>query len=194
MEASCRSISAREESSPPRRAALLELPAELREQIWMRAVTVWTVRPEDGVATVVLENMPIRMDRFNRPQPPGITETCRSVRAESLHLYYQLNIFEFWRPLACFFDWSNSTLVGWLAGLGPEKVGWLNGVVLLYKEEDELENDIEEALRELGFAIKEGLIHNKRELSELEMCSEQLCLPRHFGKKRSFGRRRARGP
>ena len=96
-------------------------------------------------------------------------------------------MFECWRPLF-FRDWSQSTFIDWLLNLGPEKTEWLNDVVLLYKHEGELEQDLEDALAELGVELKPGVITNRQELSEYEMSYEQLGLPRHFGKKRRTDR------
>lgn len=66
-----------EKMSPPCR--LMRLPAELREQIFALAVTervvvsgelVWIGAPPRAVR--VLQQRPIRMDRLNKPAPPGM--------------------------------------------------------------------------------------------------------------------------
>lgn len=124
------------------------------------------------------------MDRFNRPLPPAITRVSREVQNETLPLYYQQNIFECWRPLFWLGNWSVSTLIDWLSSLEPREVGWLRHIVLLYKNKDELEYDVEDALLEQGFEFNDCTITNKLELSEYEQCFEELGLPRHFGKKR----------
>ncbi|EMC95543.1 hypothetical protein BAUCODRAFT_34291 [Baudoinia panamericana UAMH 10762] len=95
----------------PRGSRLLDLPPELREQIWHFAVTEWAPVPpagdrvddEDDVVRDtytslprLLQKAPIRMDRFNRPSPPPITRVCRQTRQETLHLYYSENVFECW--------------------------------------------------------------------------------------------------
>ena len=72
----------------------------------------------------------------------------------------------------------------WLASLGQEKTQWLNDVVLLYKERGELQCDTQSALSDQGFELRAGVVRYKQELSEYEMCFEQLGLPRHFGRKR----------
>lgn len=172
-----------------RRSRLLDLPAELREQIWTHAVTAWTSTDhvaEDHASgdhqVHMLRKMPVRMDRFNRSLPPGITRACRMTRHETLHLYYESNIFECWRPIYWNHDWTFSILVDFLTGLGP-RARWLNDLVLLYKHESELEHDIEAELRTLGLDLKEGIITNKKALSEFELTHEALGLPRHFGKR-----------
>ncbi|KAF7197426.1 hypothetical protein HII31_01236 [Pseudocercospora fuligena] len=183
------------------RSRLLELPAELREQIWMYAVTEWTPASDENYETAhegpnahdllqrkQLMKRPIRMDRFNRPPPPPITRVSHQLRSETLHLYYQCNIFECWRPLFWLKDWSQSTFIDWLVSIGPEKTKWLQQIVLLYKHEGELEHDVQSALAEEGFMLAEDAIKDKQELSEYEMCFEELGLPRHFGKKRRWDR------
>ncbi|EME81345.1 uncharacterized protein MYCFIDRAFT_215928 [Pseudocercospora fijiensis CIRAD86] len=175
------------------RSRLLELPAELREQIWMHAVTEWTAasHEHDETADVgpnahgrlqrkQLTKRPIRMDRLNRPPPPPITRVSHQLRSETLHLYYQCNVFECWRPLFWLKNWNQSTFVDWLVSLGPEKTKWLQHIVLLYKREGELEHDVQSALAEDGFVLGEDAIEEKQELSEYEMCFEELGLPRHF--------------
>lgn len=178
-------------------SCLLELPAELREQIWMHAVTQWTPASEievGGPSTCAvsqckaLVKRPIRMDRFNRPSPPPITRVSHQLRSETLHLYYQCNIFECWRPMSWLKDWSQSTFVEWLAFLGPERIKWLQHIVLLYKHETELEHDVHSALADEGLVLVACAIEDKQELSEYELCFEELGLPRHFGKKRRRGR------
>ena len=180
------------------RCRLLELPAELREQIWTHAVTswikVWTPTESEqgldagnpaacGHLMPMLQKLPIRMDRFNRSLPPGITRVCKMTRHETLHLYYECNTFECWRPVFWNHDWSSSTLIDWLSSLGPRAL-WLNDLILLYKYETELEQDIEPELIMLGLEYKRGIITNKQELSEFELTHEALGLPRHFGTKR----------
>jgi hypothetical protein len=171
----------------------MQLPAELREQIWEHAVTEWSAatgnrhKPPVGGADM-LEKAPIRMDRFNRIPPPAITRTSRQLRHETLHLYYEHNVFECWRPVYWVHDWTYSTLIDWLTCLGP-RTRWLNNLVLLYKHESELDHDVEPELRALGFDLKPGVIHNRQELSEYELSHEALGLPRHFG---SRGNRRDR--
>ncbi|TKA71927.1 hypothetical protein B0A55_07923 [Friedmanniomyces simplex] len=172
----------------PGRCRLLELPAELREVIWIFAVTDWAPprTVEDGVGAdcqpPTLQRTPIRLDRFNRPLPAAITRVSRQLRHETLHLYYESNQFELWRPLFWINDWSFGTLIDWLTQLGP-RIQWLNDIVLMYKHGSELEHDIEEALWELGFAFsKPGVISNRRELSDFEMSHEAFGLPRHFGR------------
>jgi hypothetical protein len=157
----------------------------------MHAVTEWTPVPQshrDHPAAGFLQRSAIRMDRFNRSPPPPITRACKQIRHETLHLYYVNNIFECWRPVYWIHDWTFSTLIDWLTSLGP-KTQWLNHLVLLYKHESELEHDIEPELRALGFDLKDGVVHDRRELSEYEMSHEALGLPRHFG---SRGKRRDR--
>ncbi|KXT02379.1 hypothetical protein AC578_212 [Pseudocercospora eumusae] len=183
------------------RSRLLDLPAELREQIWMYAVTEWTHASDQCYETAdvgpnthdllqrrQLMRRPIRMDRFNRPSPPPVTRVSHQLRSETLHLYYQCNIFECWRPLYWLKDWSHSTFIDWLVSLGPEKTKWLQEIVLLYKREGELEHDVQSALAEEGYVLAEGAIKDKQELSEYEMCAEELGLPTHFGKKRRGNR------
>lgn len=136
------------------RCRLLDLPAELREQIWIHAVTEWTSIPLDTkTKTKLLEKDPIRMDRWNRPLPAPITRTCTQIRSETLHLYYQNNIFECWRPLFWQVNWHQSTFLDWIIGIGAEKRGWLREVVLLYKHEAELEHDLEAALEVEGIPL-----------------------------------------
>ncbi|CAK4034426.1 Hypothetical predicted protein [Lecanosticta acicola] len=177
------------------RCPLLELPAELRELIWLHAVTEWapvedasTDAEADPSGARLLDRRPIRMDRFNHGGPPSLTRVSHQLRAETLHLYYEQNIFECWRPLFWHKDWSNSTLIDWLTSLGPERTCWLQQVVLLYKHEAELEHDVEQALVDDGFVLAEGAISSKQELSEYEKSFETLGLPRHFGKKRRWDR------
>ncbi|KAK1811355.1 hypothetical protein LTR12_014297 [Friedmanniomyces endolithicus] len=165
------------------RSRLLELPAELREAIWIHTVTEWAApRTVADCQPPTLRQSPVRLDRFNRPLPAAITRVSRQLRHETLHLYYELNHFELWRPLFWANDWSFSTLIDWLTQLGP-RVRWLNNITLMYKHEAELEYDIEEALREAGFAFgKQGVISSRRELSEYEMSDVAWGLPRQFGR------------
>ena len=116
--------------------------------------------------------------------PPAITLVNSQLRSETLHLYYSENIFECWRPFLWQHDWSLSTLVFWLSTLGPEKISWINCLILLYKNEDELEYDFEETLSENGFNFQTGVLSYRQELSEYEMQHEQLGLPKSFGEKR----------
>lgn len=199
-------------TSTASRCRLLELPAEVRDQIWIFAVENWNPAPTlmaagraetddyvhigPGQRTTtptapppsMLQKMPIRMDRFNRPLPPAITRACTQTRYETLQFYYESNIFECWRPLFWIHDWSQSTFVDWLSGLGPRKTMWLNDIVLLYKHEGELENDLEEPLAELGFDLKPNVIRSRQELSEYEHSYEAWGLPRHFGRQRRWDR------
>ncbi|KAI7155406.1 hypothetical protein KC349_g7000 [Hortaea werneckii] len=169
------------------RCRLLELPAEIREEIWLFAVVEWipleaeTDRRDAGEPSG-LQRAPIRMDRFNRPLPPAITRASVQTRGETLPLYYQNCKFECWRPKPNH-NWSFSTLVLWLLSLGPGKRSWLRDVVLLYKHEEELEHAIEEGLGEFDVQMDPSIFSHRRELSEFEMSYEQLGLPRHFGKK-----------
>lgn len=175
---------------------LLALPAELRELIWIHTVTEWTpalaYKHDKQVPSTrrssILEQRPIRMDRLNRPLPPAITRVSHQLRAETLPLYYQENIFECWRPLYWVCDWSASTLINWLDTLSDREIIWLRHIVLLYKNEDELQYDVAIALVEQGYELGECDITSKLELSEYEQCFEQLGLPRHFGKKKRFDR------
>ena len=79
-------------------------------------------------------------------------------------------------------------MIDWLKCLGPEKRSWLNSVQLLYKQESELEHDVERALQHARLNIRSGVVSNRQELSEYEMCYEEMGLPRHFGKKRRYDR------
>ena len=130
----------------------------------------------------MLRKCPIRIDRFNRPPPPAITQASRLTRQETLPLYYACNIFECWRPLFWKEDRSQSTFVDWLTRLDPETCRWIEELTLLYKHEAELDHDIVEGLLELGIELQPGVISDKQELSELEMGHELLGLPKHFGK------------
>jgi hypothetical protein len=162
---------------------ILALPAEIREQIWIHAVTNWAPNCETGF----LEKQPIRVDNLNRPLPPGLTRVNRQLYTETLHLYYMHNIFECWRPLIHSPLWpSSSTLMYWLRSLGREKVAWLTSIVLLYKKESEQEVDFHQALAIEGFALRKGVLSLREELSEYELCYEQLGLPRHFGRRRPY--------
>ena len=162
---------------------ILSLPAEIREQIWIHAVTNWTRDP----STNTLIKQPIRVDNLNRPLPPGLTRVNRQLYTETLHLYYIHNIFECWRPLIHSPLWSSSsTLMYWLNSLGPEKVALLTSIVLLYKKESELEVDFHQALAIEGWSIKSDVLSFREELSEYELCYEQLGLPRHFGRRRPY--------
>ena len=58
-------------------------------------------------------------------------------------------------------------------------------MVFLYKNENELEYDIEGALTEQGLHLRKGLLSYRQELSEYEMRYEELGLPKSFGKKRN---------
>lgn len=183
------------------RCHLMELPGELREAIWIHAVTEWAplqtseehnMRGRNRSASfqasnTILVRRPIRMDRFNRPLPPGLTCVSHQLRTETLALYYQHNIFECWRPVFWAKDWSQSTLIDWLLSLGP-RTNWLRDINLLYKHKSELEHDIGQALLYEGFSLQNVDIKNKRELSEYELCFEELGLPRHFGSKRRSDR------
>jgi hypothetical protein len=196
----------------PEVCPLLDLPAELREYVWMYAVTEWqplcpvpvrhdalSISPEnsdDGGAPApkltapphprrgTQVQKPIRMDRFNRPLPPPLTMVSHQTRQESLPLYYQHNIFECWRPLFWHRDWSHSTLIDWLHSLTPRRTTWLSQLVLLYKHEDELAHDIRGALTDEGLALGHCNITDQQELTEYEMCFEELGLPRYFGKRK----------
>ncbi|KAI6968351.1 hypothetical protein KC332_g12117 [Hortaea werneckii] len=170
------------------RCRLLELPREIRDEIWLFTVVEWipleaeTDRRDAGEPSW-LQRAPIRIDRFNTPLPPAITRSCVQIRGETLPLYYQSCKFECWRPKPNIQDWSFSTLVMWLLSLCPERMSWLRDVVLLYKHEAELEHGIEEGLREFDVQMDPSILSHRRELSEYEMSYEQLGLPRHFGKK-----------
>ena len=79
------------------------------------------------------------------------------------------------------YDWSQSTFIDWLMTLGPEKTRWLAEVVLLYKHVDELEYSVEDALDDWDMYVNPGVLHEHQELSEYELCAEQMGLPKHFG-------------
>jgi len=182
------------------RCRLLELPAEIREQIWLFAVIEAGTSQSpprndshDSTSVTRSHRIPIRMDRFNKPLSPSITRVSKQTREETLKLYYEHNIFECWRPLFWVHDWSQSTFIDWLTGLGPLKTSWLTDIVLLYKHEGELDHDIEGPLAELGFELRPDIISSRLELSEYEMCYETLGLPRHFGTKRRWDRWLAAG-
>ena len=78
---------------------------------------------------------------------------------------------------------SASSLFNYLDSLGP-KVEWLREVVLLYKQDWELEYDIEEVLWDEGYNVQHVAFSTRLQLSEYEMCYEEYGLPRSFGKKR----------
>ncbi|KAI5363974.1 hypothetical protein Slin15195_G096290 [Septoria linicola] len=181
--------------APAPRCHLLELPAKLREMIWTHAVTQWTPSSPDvntkasscsspQMSRRELVKRPIRMDRLNRPCPAPITLVSQQLRAETLQLYYQENVWECWRPLFWIIDWSESTLIDWLSYIGSERTEWLQHMVLLYKHENELEHDIKQALLDEGFMLANCTIDDQHELSEYEKASAVLGLPRHFGRKR----------
>ena len=164
--------------------SLLGLPPEIREQIWTHAVVEWEAMEQvHQHEHRTLQQQPIRIDRYNQPLAPAITQTCRQTRAETLGLYYKCNIFESWQPLYWVDDWSQSAFVNFLNHIGPERISWLGHIDLLYKLEHELEFDIEGALREEGFALPEGVVQRRRELSEFHQSCDELGLPRQFGKK-----------
>ena len=157
----------------------MELPAEIREQIWIYAVTDW-----EPAGRGMLEKQPIRVNNLNRPLPPTVTLANRQVRAESLYIYYAHNTFETWLPFVWHRDWTQSTIVMWLDSIGPEKAWWIEDIVLLYKAEWELDNDVERAIWDIAYAFKDGVVRFRQELSELEMRYEEWGLPTSFGKKR----------
>ena len=68
----------------------------------------------------------------------------------------------------------------WLNSLSDEKMSWINSIVLMYKEESELESDLHGALQEEGIWIKPGVFSFRVEKSEYELCFEQMGLPRAF--------------
>lgn len=70
--------------------------------------------------------------------------------------------------------------MSWLTVIGPEMTERLQDIVLLCKQEDELEFDIELALEQEGFNIR-GITRQKQALSEYELRYEGLGLPQHFG-------------
>lgn len=171
--------------------------------IWIHAVTEWTPISELNTGSCAgedqqtpcrtpayceLEKKPIRMDRLNRPPAPSITLVSHQLREETLQLWYQHNVFECWRPLFWLKDWNQSTFIDWLVSLGPDQTKWLRQIVLLYKRDGEIEHDIESALVEEGFVLKDCAIVHKQALSEYELCFEELGLPRHFGRQRRWDR------
>jgi len=100
-----------------------------------------------------------------------------------LKLYYSQNIFECWQPnfRSSSGDWSQSTCIRWLFFLGRVRTSWLTSVVVMYKREAGQEYDIEYILAEqLGFALRPGTVSSRLELTEYEMCFEELGLPRQF--------------
>lgn len=129
----------------------------------------------------VANKISVRIDKLNLPLPPPLTRVCRLIRLEALPIYYSDNVFEFWRPWQ---NWDFSLFRNWLIALGPQRTLWLNHVVLMYKQDYELETDVEQALRDEGFALKDGVIATRQELTEYEMKYEQLGLPRRFGAQR----------
>jgi hypothetical protein len=102
--------------------------------------------------------------------------------------YYACNSFECWRPLFWRSAVDASTFINWLITMGPERIGGLTEVVLLYKHESELDHDINEFLWDIGFDISPEVISAKLELSEYEMSYEALGLPRQFGSKKKSDR------
>ncbi|EGP86703.1 unnamed protein product [Zymoseptoria tritici ST99CH_3D1] len=183
------------------RCRLLELPAEIREGIFILAVTEWGPVPGDDFIEMppsevsdarrrvpLLEKRAVRIDRLNRPAPPGLTCVSRQLREETLHLYYKHNTFELWRPLYWLPDWTCSTFIDWLTML-EEKIHWLRDIVLLYKHDDEMEHDLEGALAYEGFQLRPGIITSTKEVSEYEIASAQFGLPKHFGSKKGTSRR-----
>lgn len=69
----------------------------------------------------------------------------------------------------------------WLNSLGPEKAGWLTSIVLLYKEDEELNVDFRQALAIEGYSFAPGVLNFRQERSEYELCYAQLGLPKQFG-------------
>ncbi|KAK5135743.1 hypothetical protein LTR08_004729 [Meristemomyces frigidus] len=176
-------------SSSSEKCRLLELPTELREQIWIFTVTEWIPTKEEhngpsgrGSQPPMLQRNPVRIDRFNKPLPPPITRASILTRNETLPLYYAYNTFECWRPLFWVNNWSQSTFIDWLTSLTAERCWWIEDITLLYKHEAELDHDIEEGLTDLGIELQPGVISSKRELTELEMGHLIMGLPKHFGK------------
>lgn len=110
------------DGTSPGRCLLLELPAEIRELIWIHAVTEWAParsEREDQVGT--LQKQPIRIDRFTLSMTPAITRTCRQIRAETIALYYEQNDFEIWQPKYWLPDFSRSLFFAWLTPLVGNK-------------------------------------------------------------------------
>lgn len=144
--------------------------------------------PVQDKTCTFLQKQPIRIDRLNRPSPPGITRVTHQIRSETLHLWYQLNIFECWRPLLWQLHSSdNSTFFDWLRSLGRRRA-WLRNVVLLYKTDAELQIDLDAVLAALDLELTPGIVRPQLELSAYEMCYEQMGLPRQFGRKRATQR------
>lgn len=171
------------------RCRLLELPAELREQIWTYAVSEWVLDDSaggvDGRGRMMCYRQPVRIDRFNHHPPPAITATCSQIRAETLQMYYELNTFECCRPRFRRKIWTRSSLVDWLTFLGPVKRTWLRSIILLCKPNDVCDADVEATLALVNLRVPEGIIRQKLQVTDLERRFEQLGLPRHFGRKRS---------
>ncbi|KAK3699318.1 hypothetical protein LTR37_016470 [Vermiconidia calcicola] len=164
---------------------LLELPMELREQIWVHVVIGWTPVSTENTQvtrpTRMLERLPLRSDSLNKPLPPTITETCGQIRAETLPLYYKLNTFEFWRPRPWTIDTRHSKFLDWLRMLGTERTSWLRDVVLLYKDEDEVFEGVQNALEKFGFRLRLDVLRYQQEVDEYEMSFEAMGLPKRFG-------------
>lgn len=118
-----------------------KLSAELRDMIWSEVVT--------GSHTT-----PIKIDKFNQSRPPPITRECHQIREESLNVYYNKNVFEFWRPRYWQPNWINlSHFSCWLARLGSERRKFVRSVRLLYKHDEELQFNMKEALEREGLEL-----------------------------------------
>jgi hypothetical protein len=180
---------------PPPRCRLLELPTELRDQIWDLAVSDWIPSSNDESTTAsdsssppILVRAPIRIDRFSHTPPTSLTRTSSQIRHETLQRYYALNTFECWRPRFKRKHWAFSgSLVPWLRLLGETRRGWLRDVVLLHKVNDEriAERDVEAFLGRAGLGLRKGVVRQDVLRLEEDVGAvrgfEQLGLPGHFG-------------
>jgi hypothetical protein len=185
--------------SPPPRCRLLELPTELRDQIWDLAVSDWipleSSSGEDSTTTTTSSDTPptlvrarIRIDRFNHTAPTSLTRTSSQIRRETLQRYYALNTFESWRPRFKRKHWVYpGSLVPWLRLLGESRRAWLSEVVLLHKANDEriAEEDVEGFLEREGLGLRKGVVRQAVLVDEQNVSAgggfEQLGLPGHFG-------------
>ncbi|KAK3698781.1 hypothetical protein LTR37_016785 [Vermiconidia calcicola] len=164
---------------------LFELPAELREKIWIHVVIEWTPTSTENSQTKqsrrMLERLPLRSDSLNKPLPPAITETCVQIRAETLPLYYILNTFELWRSRPWTIDTRQSRFLDWLRMLGRERTSWLRDVVLPYKDKDEVFEGVQYALEKFGFRLRLDVLRYQQKVDEYEVSFEAMGLPKRFG-------------
>lgn len=128
---------------------ILDLPAELREQIYISYLQAWGAQRLTPYRLPSPTGKPLPPGAYYKPIPPHeppLTQVCRNLRVESLPLFYSTYRF----PIICHLDHRGSYFpVRWYENLDPDKLKAIRHIEVYFC--------LERGERECGFRTQNAL-------------------------------------